>query len=76
VPASACSTSSPTRKPSVAGPSRHHETLQRENYFEKFVGPLDQRRASVRLPMKGAVESLNVCVAPGICLDEAWRQRR
>ena len=29
----------------------------------------------VRLPMKGAVESLNVSVASGICLYEALRQR-
>ena len=29
----------------------------------------------VRLPMKGAVESLNVSVAAGICLYEAMRQR-
>jgi 23S rRNA (guanosine2251-2'-O)-methyltransferase len=29
----------------------------------------------VRLPMKGAVESLNVSVAAGICLYEALRQR-
>jgi 23S rRNA (guanosine2251-2'-O)-methyltransferase len=31
--------------------------------------------ALVRLPMKGAVESLNVSVASGICLYEALRQR-
>ena len=30
----------------------------------------------VRLPMNGAVESLNVSVASGICLYEARRQRR
>jgi 23S rRNA (guanosine2251-2'-O)-methyltransferase len=30
----------------------------------------------VRLPMKGAVESLNVSVASGICLYEALRQRQ
>ena len=29
----------------------------------------------VRLPMKGAVESLNVSVASGVCLYEALRQR-
>ena len=29
----------------------------------------------VHLPMKGAVESLNVSVASGICLYEALRQR-
>ena len=30
----------------------------------------------VRIPMAGAVESLNVSVATGICLFEAVRQRR
>ena len=30
----------------------------------------------VRLPMLGAVESLNVSVAAGVCLFEALRQRR
>ncbi len=30
----------------------------------------------VRLPMQGAVESLNVAVATGVCLYEALRQRR
>jgi 23S rRNA (guanosine2251-2'-O)-methyltransferase len=29
----------------------------------------------VRLPMAGAVESLNVSVASGVCLYEAVRQR-
>ena len=30
----------------------------------------------VRIPMQGAVESLNVSVAAGVCLFEALRQRR
>jgi 23S rRNA (guanosine2251-2'-O)-methyltransferase len=30
----------------------------------------------VRIPMHGAVESLNVSVASGVCLYEALRQRR
>jgi 23S rRNA (guanosine2251-2'-O)-methyltransferase len=30
----------------------------------------------VRIPMQGAVESLNVSVAAGVCLYEALRQRR
>ena len=30
----------------------------------------------VRIPMNGAVESLNVSVASGVCLYEALRQRR
>jgi 23S rRNA (guanosine2251-2'-O)-methyltransferase len=29
----------------------------------------------VRIPMRGAVESLNVSVASGVCLYEALRQR-
>jgi 23S rRNA (guanosine2251-2'-O)-methyltransferase len=29
----------------------------------------------VRIPMQGAVESLNVSVASGVCLFEAVRQR-
>jgi 23S rRNA (guanosine2251-2'-O)-methyltransferase len=29
----------------------------------------------VRIPMQGAVESLNVSVASGVCLYEARRQR-
>lgn len=29
----------------------------------------------VRIPMSGAVECLNVSVAAGVCLFEAWRQR-
>ena len=29
----------------------------------------------VKLPMKGAVESLNISVAAGVCLYEAVRQR-
>jgi 23S rRNA (guanosine2251-2'-O)-methyltransferase len=31
--------------------------------------------ALVRIPMHGAVESLNVSVAAGVCLFEARRQR-
>jgi 23S rRNA (guanosine2251-2'-O)-methyltransferase len=30
----------------------------------------------VRIPMQGAVESLNVSVASGVCLYEATRQRQ
>ena len=30
----------------------------------------------VKIPMRGAVESLNVSVASGICLYEAFRQRQ
>ena len=34
----------PSAKVSVVGLSRNHETLQPENYFEKFVGKLDDVR--------------------------------
>ena len=39
---------------------------------------LTQKRCDVlvRIPMQGAVESLNVSVAAGVCLFEALRQRR
>ena len=35
----------PNAKVSVVGLSRNHETLQPENYFEKFVGKLEERTA-------------------------------
>jgi TrmH family RNA methyltransferase len=31
---------------------------------------------AVRLPMEGVADSLNVSVAAGVLLYEAWRQRR
>src|ERR1700761_7007094 len=41
----------PAAKVSVVGLSRNHETLQPENYFEKFVGKLDERTALIIDPM-------------------------
>jgi len=41
----------PNAKVSVVGLSRNHETLQPENYFEKFVGHLDERTAIIIDPM-------------------------
>jgi uracil phosphoribosyltransferase len=41
----------PSAKVSVVGLSRNHETLQPENYFEKFVGHLDERTAIIIDPM-------------------------
>ena len=41
----------PNAKVSVVGLSRNHETLQPENYFEKFVGKLDERTAIIIDPM-------------------------
>ena len=43
---------------------------------EAHLGRFGPRDELVRLPMKGAVESLNVSVASGVCLYEAARQRR
>ena len=37
--------------------------------------PLSQADELARIPMLGAVESLNVSVASGVCLFEALRQR-
>jgi 23S rRNA (guanosine2251-2'-O)-methyltransferase len=47
---------------------REHEGLK--------AGVAKRCRYLVRLPMLGAVSSLNVSVATGICLYEAQRQRR
>ena len=41
----------PNAKISVVGLSRNHETLAAENYFEKFVGHLDERTALIVDPM-------------------------
>ncbi len=43
----------------------------------KGLRQLTQRSCDrlVRIPMQGAVESLNVSVAAGVCLFEALRQR-
>ena len=41
----------PNAKVSVVGVSRNHETLQPENYFERFVGHLDERTALIIDPM-------------------------
>ena len=41
----------PSAKVSVVGLSRNHETLQPENYFERFVGGLDERTALIIDPM-------------------------
>jgi uracil phosphoribosyltransferase len=45
----------PGAKVSVVGLSRNHETLQPENYFEKFVGHLDERTAIIIDPMLATV---------------------
>jgi uracil phosphoribosyltransferase len=48
----------PSAKVSVVGLSRNHETLQPENYFEKFVGQLDERTALIIDPMLATAGSL------------------
>jgi uracil phosphoribosyltransferase len=48
----------PNAKVSVVGLSRNHETLQPENYFERFVGHLDQRTALIIDPMLATAGSM------------------
>ncbi len=48
----------PGAKVSVVGLSRNHETLQPENYFEKFVGHLDERTALIIDPMLATAGSM------------------
>ncbi len=48
----------PSAKVSVVGLSRNHETLQPENYFEKFVGKLDERTALIVDPMLATAGSM------------------
>ena len=48
----------PNAKVSVVGLSRNHETLQPENYFEKFVGHLDERTAVIIDPMLATAGSM------------------
>lgn len=53
----------PSAKVSVVGLSRNHETLQPENYFEKFVGKLDERTALIIDPMLATAGSMIATVA-------------
>ena len=53
----------PNAKVSVVGLSRNHETLQPENYFEKFVGHLDERTALIIDPMLATAGSMNAPIA-------------
>ena len=48
----------PSAKVSVVGLSRNHATLQPENYFEKFVGKLDERTALIIDPMLATAGSM------------------
>ena len=53
----------PSAKVSVVGLSRNHETLQPENYFEKFVGKLDERTALIIDPMLATAGSMIATVS-------------
>ncbi|MEO7852408.1 MAG: uracil phosphoribosyltransferase [Rubrivivax sp.] len=48
----------PNAKVSVVGVSRNHETLKPEQYFERFVGHLDQRTALIIDPMLATAGSM------------------
>ena len=48
----------PNAKISVVGLSRDHETLQPVHYFEKFVGHLEERTASIVGPMLATAGSM------------------
>lgn len=48
----------PNAKVSVVGLSRNHQTLQPEQYFERFVGHLDERTAIVVDPMLATAGSM------------------
>ena len=48
----------PNAKVSVVGLSRNHQTLQPENYFEKFVGHLDERTAIIIDPRLATAGSM------------------
>ena len=48
----------PSAKVSVVGLARNHETLQPENYFERFVGQLDERTAIIIDPMLATAGSM------------------
>jgi uracil phosphoribosyltransferase len=53
----------PSAKVSVVGLARNHETLQPENYFERFVGQLDERTAIIIDPMLATAGSMIATVA-------------
>ena len=48
----------PNAKVSVVGISRNHDTLQPEQYFERFVGHLDERTALIVDPMLATAGSM------------------
>lgn len=48
----------PNAKVSVVGLARNHDTLQPEQYFDKFVGHLDERTALIIDPMLATAGSM------------------
>ena len=54
----------------------HVDASRRDARMRQFVSARKPCDLLVRIPMAGAVESLNVSVASGVCLYEALRQRR
>ena len=48
----------PNAKVSVVGVARNHETLQPEQYFERFVGHLEERTALIIDPMLATAGSM------------------
>jgi uracil phosphoribosyltransferase len=48
----------PNAKVSVVGVSRNHQTLQPEQYFERFVGHLEERTALIIDPMLATAGSM------------------
>ena len=48
----------PNAKVSIVGLSRNHDTLQPEQYFERFVGHLDERTALIIDPMLATAGSM------------------
>jgi uracil phosphoribosyltransferase len=48
----------PNAKVSMVGISRNHETLQPEQYFDRFVGQLDERTALIVDPMLATAGSM------------------
>ena len=53
----------PSAKVSVVGLARNHETLQPENYFERFVGHLAERTAIIIDPMLATAGSMIATVS-------------
>ncbi len=53
----------PNAKVSMVGVSRNHQTLRAEQYFQKFVGHLEQRTALIVDPMLATAGSMLATIA-------------